>query len=153
MFSVYTGLRFEDAQQLTMDNIKRMSNGKYKLTIEQGKTQRPLVIPLMKQAMEIIKKYDNTHERIVSRKVLPRISNQKLNAYLKVIADIVGIDKRLTHHVARHTCATTIMLSNQTPIEVVSKMLGHTNIKTTQIYAKVTDNYMENEINRLESRL
>jgi site-specific recombinase XerD len=76
-----------------------------------------------------------------------------LNSYLKIIADMVGIEKTLSHHVARHTCATTILLSNEVPIEVVSKWLGHTNIKTTQIYAKITNNYLQQIANKIEDKI
>lgn len=152
MFSVYTGLRFEDAQLLTMDKIIPGSKGKYKLSIDQGKTEQPLVIPLVDKAMEIITRYADSPGRKIKGRVLPTISNQKLNAYLKVIADLVGIDKRLTHHVARHTCATTFLLSKEVPLEVVSRWLGHTNIKTTQVYAKVTDNYLEKVASKLNGK-
>ena len=89
-------------------------------------------------AVAIFLRYDNL-ERQASGKVLPQMSNQKVNAYLKVIGDLVGIKTTITHHVARHTCATTVLLSNEIPVEVVSKWLGHNNIKTTQIYAKITN--------------
>jgi integrase/recombinase XerD len=126
IFSVYTGLRFEDAQQLTIDKIAK-ENKKYVLRIEQEKTKELVNIPLLEPAIRIINKYENSPERKVLHKVLPAFSNQKLNAYLKVIADLTGIKKNLTHHVARHTCATTVLLSNDVPIEAVSKWLGHTN--------------------------
>ena len=142
IFSVYTGLRFEDAQQLTMDRII-IENGNATLQITQEKTGEALLIPLFQPAQDIIKKYEDSGERKVLNKVLPKITNQKLNSYLKIIADMTGIKKTLTHHVARHTCATTILLSNDAPIEAVSRWLGHTNIKTTQIYAKITNNYLQ----------
>ena len=109
-------------------------------------------IPLLKPAIDIINKYDK-EERAITGKVLPKISNQKLNAYLKVIADLTGIKKELTHHVARHTCATTILITNGVPIEVVSKWLGHTNIKTTQVYAKITDQYLSQMAKKVDSKL
>jgi integrase/recombinase XerD len=152
IFSVYTGLRFEDAQLLTTDKITTDKDGNYKLQIDQEKTNEPLMIPLFESAIKILKKYDNTPERVIFKKVLPKISNQKINSYLKVIADIVGIEKHLTHHVARHTCATTILLSNEAPIEVVSRWLGHTNIKTTQIYAKITNNYLQKIADKIEKK-
>ncbi len=102
--------------------------------------------------MEIIKKYDNEERRITGN-ILPRISNVKLNLYLKTIADIVGINKNITHHVARYTFATTITLSNNMPIEVVSKLLGHTEIKTTQIYAKITTKYLSEHAKKLNQKL
>ena len=153
IFSVYTGLRFEDAQQLTIDRIVKDKKGNYSLTIAQEKTNEPLSIPVFKPAVDVIKKYEDSDERKVYQKVLPKITNQKLNAYLKVIADLTGIKKNLTHHVARHTCATTILLSNEVPMEVVSKWLGHTNIKTTQIYAKITNNYLQKVAEKIEKKI
>jgi integrase/recombinase XerD len=153
VFSVYTGLRFEDAQALTMTSIIKDKKGSSTLEIMQEKTDEPLSIPLLKPALDIIEKYETSPERKVFKKVLPKISNQKLNAYLKVIADLVGIKKVLSHHVARHTCATTILLSNEVPIEVVSKWLGHTTIKTTQIYAKITINYMQTMAKRVNEKI
>lgn len=153
IFSVYTGLRFEDAQQLTMDKVVKDKKGNYSLTIAQEKTNEPLSIPLFKPAVEIVNRYGDSDERRVFNKVLPKITNQKLNAYLKVIADLTGIKKNLTHHVARHTCATTILLSNEVPMEVVSKWLGHTNIKTTQIYAKITNTYLQKIAEKIEKRI
>lgn len=153
IFSVYTGMRFEDAQLLTIDRIEKDKNNNYSLRIEQEKTKEPLLIPLLKPALDIIKKYENSPERKVFKKILPKISNQRVNSYLKVIADITGIQKNLTHHVARHTCATTILLSNEVPLEAVSKWLGHTNIKTTQIYAKITNNYLQKVAKKVESKI
>ena len=83
----------------------------------------------------------------------PVISNQKVNAYLKEIADICGIHKNLTFHVARHTMATTVCLANGVPIESLSKVLGHTNIKTTQLYAKITDEKLSNDLAILMSKI
>lgn len=153
IFSVYTGLRFEDAQQLTMDKIVKNKKGDYSLTIAQEKTNEPLSIPLFKPAVDIVEKYEHSDERKVMNKVLPKITNQKTNEYLKVIADLTGITKNLTHHVARHTCATTILLSNEVPMEVVSKWLGHTNIKTTQIYAKITNTYLQRMAEKISDKI
>lgn len=133
IFSVYTGLRFEDAQQLTIDRIVKDKKGKYIMSIRQEKTNEELTIPVLAPAMKIVEKYSNSAERKILKMVLPKITNQKLNTYLKVIANLVGVNKALSPHVARHTCATTVLLSNDVPMEVVSKWLGHTNIKTTQI--------------------
>lgn len=152
IFSVYTGLRFEDAQKLTIDRIIKDKKGNYFLQIEQEKTNESVSIPLFAPAIRIINKYDGK-ERKITGCVLPKISNQKLNAYLKVIANLVEIKKSLTHHVARHTCATTILLSNEIPIEAVSKWLGHTNIKTTQIYAKITNNYLQKMAEKIENKI
>jgi integrase/recombinase XerD len=153
IFSVYTGLRFEDAQQLTLDKITKDKKDNYTLQIEQEKTSELLSIPILKPALVIIEKYRNSPERKIFNKALPKISNQKLNTYLKIVADLSGITKNLSHHVARHTCATTILLSNEVPIEVVSKWLGHTNIKTTQIYAKITNSYLQTIAKNIESKI
>jgi integrase/recombinase XerD len=150
VFSVYTGLRFEDAQRLTADKIIIDKNGKTSLEIQQEKTGEPLCIPILKPALKIIDKYTNSPERLLTGKILPKISNQKLNTYLKVIADMAKIRKVLSHHVARHTCATTVLLSNEVPLEVVSKWLGHRNIRTTQIYAKITNNYMQKMAEKID---
>ncbi len=88
-----------------------------------------------------------------TKTLFPNISNQKLNSYLKEIADLCGIKKNLTFHIARHTFATTITLSNGVPIETVSKLLGHTKIATTQIYAKVIERKVSEDINALKSKL
>lgn len=153
IFSVYTGLRFEDAQQLTIDRIVKNKKRKYSLQLQQEKTSEPVLVPLLTPAWEIIRKYEDSPERKILKKVLPKISNQKFNVYLKVIAGLAGIKKNLTHHVARHTCATTVLLSNEIPIEVVSKWLGHTNIKTTQIYAKTTNTYLEKMAEKVEKKI
>lgn len=153
VFSVYTGLRFVDAQTLTMDKIHKTNEGKYNISLIQGKTGELLTIPLLPPAINIIEKYHESAERKIYNRVLPTFSNQKLNIYLKVIANMVGITKTLTHHVARHTCATTLLLNNEVAMEVVSKWLGHTSIKTTQIYGKITDNYMRKVADKLEGKI
>jgi site-specific recombinase XerD len=87
------------------------------------------------------------------KKLLPKISNQKVNAYLKIISDLSGLNQQLTHHVARHTFATTICLNNNMPIEILSKLLGHSSIKTTQIYGKITQDYLRNQINSINQKI
>lgn len=140
LFSVYTGLRFTDAISLRENNIQR--DGKiYWINFIQKKTDEQSHISMLNKAVEIFNKYEN--ERKMNGYVLPRISNQKLNVYLKVIAELVGIDKPLTHHVARHTAATTIFLENDISMEVTGKQLGHKSIRSTQIYAKVTNRMLE----------
>jgi site-specific recombinase XerD len=139
MFSCYTGLAYSDIEILTMDDIKNGIDGEKWITIYRKKTDTRSSIPLLPPAVEIITKYKNHPDTIKKAFLLPMISNQKSNAYLKDIATLCEIDKHLTFHVARHTFAITITLSNDVPIETVSKMLGHTSIKTTQIYSKVVD--------------
>lgn len=103
------------------------------------KTDTASRIPLLPAAAAILERYTD-HPVCVNRDLLlPVLTNQKMNSYVKEIADICGISKTLTFHIARHTFATTVTLSNGVPIESVSKMLGHTNIKTTQHYAKILD--------------
>jgi site-specific recombinase XerD len=137
---------------LAISEIHISKENEYTIKLDQSKTGISVSIPLLKPAIDIVNNYDN-EERLISGKVLPKISNQKVNAYLKVIADLAEIQKELTHHVARHTCATTILLTNGVPIEAVSKWLGHTNIKTTQIYAKITDQYLHQMAKQVDLKL
>jgi len=107
---------------------------------------------LLPAAIKIIAKYKDHPVTINTQKLLPVLSNQKMNAYLKEIADLCGIDKNLTYHVARHTFATSVTLSNDVPIESVSKMLGHTKLKTTQHYAKILDKKVSNDMKALREK-
>lgn len=152
IFSVYTGLRFADASRLTAAQIIRDKNGKYFIQKNQSKTEEPVFIPLLKPALEIIKKYDN-EDRKITGYILPILSNQKLNVYLKTIAELAGIDKEISHHVARHTCATTILLNNDIPLEIVSKWLGHNSLKTTQIYGRITNKRLADIGGKLDENL
>ena len=116
------------------------------------KTDTSNKVPLLPIAKAIIDKYDNHPIAINENRLLPILSNQKMNAYLKEIADVCGINKELTFHIARHTFATTVTLSNGVPIETVSKMLGHTNLKTTQHYAKILDKKVSNDMQLLKEK-
>ena len=107
-------------------------------------------VPLLDIPKMILEKYKG---KLPDGKILPIISNQKLNAYLKEIADVCGVKKNLTFHLARHTFATTTTLAKGVPIETVSKMLGHTNIETTQIYARITNNKISNDMQGLDKKL
>jgi len=117
------------------------------------KTETPQRVPLLRPALEIIEKYKNHPKCVVTGRVLPILTNQKMNAYLKEIADTCGIDKKLTFHIARHTFATTVTLSNGVPLETVSKMLGHKNIKQTQHYAKIVDLKISTDMAALRQKL
>jgi len=130
MVLVYTGLSYADISNLTTENIEIGVNSKEWIIINRHKTGERSAIPLLPVALEIFKKYGYK---------LPYYSNQKFNEYLKDIAKVCGISKKLTTHIGRHTFATTICLSHGVPIETVSKLLGHSSLVTTQIYAKVTD--------------
>jgi len=137
IFSVYTGVRFQDAQDLTIENLSTYKK-KPSIRFIQQKTGRAIEIPLFPQAKKIIEKYKTSPERKVLSKLLPKISNQKVNSYLKIIGDQAGLNRNLTHHIARHTFATTICLNNDMPLEDLSMLLGHSSLKTTQIYGKIT---------------
>ena len=138
IWSVYTGMRFQDAMDIEARQVQKDNEGNYSIQIYQNKTGESVNIPLLPPAEEIFKRY-NDKERKVTGKVLPRMSNQKVNTYLKVIGNLTGIKTPITHHVARHTCATTVLLGNDISMEVTSKWLGHDKIETTQIYGKITN--------------
>jgi len=152
VFSAYTGLRFQDAQNLTKANLIKVKS-KLSLRYQQQKTGGGVDIPLLPIASKIIQKYENSSEREVLGLLLPKISNQKLNAYLKVIADLAGISQTLKHHMARHTFATTICLNNNMPLEDLSKLLGHSSLKTTQIYGRITQERLVKSIDRVGRKL
>ncbi|PKQ45199.1 site-specific integrase [Confluentibacter flavum] len=149
IFSCYTGLSYVDAKELTLDQIIIGIDNKRWIFTKREKTDEMVKIPILPPAMHILEKYkDNQMETL-----LPLSSNQKTNSYLKEIAMDCGIHKNLTFHVARHTFATTVMLSNGVPIETVSKLLGHTKISTTQIYARVVEAKISEDIQNLLLRL
>lgn len=153
LFSCYTGLAFIDVFQLTPASIAKGVDDKQWIFSSRQKTDTPTRIPLLSQAQEILNKYRDHPRCINERKVLPVLSNQKMNAYLKEIADVCGITKTLTFHIARHTFATTVTLNNNVPIESVSKMLGHKSIKITQHYAKIMDKKVSEDMRMLGLRL
>ena len=150
LFSCYTGLSFIDAWNLTKDNIGIGIDGNKWIFTARQKTKIASHIPLLPIAEDIIKKYEKHPMCAISGKLLPVLSNQKMNAYLKEIADLCEITKELTFHIARHTFATTVTLSNGVPIESVSKMLGHKSIKTTQHYAKILDSKVSADMENLK---
>jgi site-specific recombinase XerD len=139
LFSCYTGLAYVDIKGLHRSHIQPGKDGQLWIIKAREKTGTISRIPLLPPAQVLLASYENHPTLERNGALLPVISNQKLNAYLKEIADLTGITKRLTMHIGRHTFATTVTLSNNVPIETVSKMLGHTNLKTTQIYAKVVE--------------
>ena len=153
LFSCFTGLAYIDTQKLTQANINIGLDGNKWIYTKRQKTKTTSNIPLLPKALEIIKKYKHHPACVNSGKLLPVLSNQKMNAYLKEIADLCDINKELTYHIARHTFATTITLSNGVPIESVSKMLGHKSIKTTQHYAKILDSKVSADMQALRDKL
>ena len=114
------------------------------------KTHTASNIPLLPIAEEILRKYENHPLTADSERLLPMYTNQKVNEYLKTIAETCGITKKLTFHVARHTFATTVTLGNNVSMESVSKMLGHKSIKTTQHYAKILDKKVSEDMSSLK---
>ncbi len=153
VFSCYTGLSYGDVMNLTKDSICIGIDGKKWISSYRQKTNIPVRIPLLPKALSIINSY-KAHPNSINKKTLfPTISNQKLNSYLKEIADVCHINKNLTFHIARHTFATTVTLSNGVPIETVSKLLGHSKITTTQIYARVIERKVSEDMQRLERYL
>ncbi|UJH92098.1 site-specific integrase [Antarcticibacterium sp. 1MA-6-2] len=149
LFSCYSGLSYIDLKELTTDQIVKGIDGKDWIYTKREKTQQSVKIPLLESAKEIINKYQEQHLK-EAKEVFPVISNQKINKYLKDIMDSIGIRKKITFHSARHTFATVITLSNGVPIETVSKLLGHTKISTTQIYARVLESKLSSDIYNLD---
>jgi site-specific recombinase XerD len=138
---------------LTDNNILKGIDGNNWIMSQRNKTGIPFKIPMLPTTELIIKKYKNHPRTLFIKRLLPTISNQRMNSYLKEIADLCGIKKNLTFHMARHTFATTVTLSNGVPIETVSKLLGHTKISTTQIYARVIEEKVSNDMEKLRNQL
>ena len=153
VFSCYTGHAYSDVAKLTPEHILTGINGKKWIMTQRIKTETRSNVPLLPPALAILAKYAQDPECLAKERLLPVKSNQKMNAYLKEVADMCGITKPLTFHIARHTFATTVTLTNGVPIETVSSMLGHKNLRTTQIYAKVVEHKVGEDMDRLEERL
>lgn len=153
VFCCYTGLAFSDAEKLSYASDFALDNdGDVWLVQERTKTEVPARILLMPKAVEILLKYED-HPDAKDGKALPTITNQKTNAYLKEIADVCGIKKNLTTHVARHTFGTTITLANGMPMGSVQVMMGHKRRKTTEHYARVTNLKLRRDMKVLRDRL
>ncbi len=152
VFSCYTGISYTDIMLLTKESLV-LGMDTYWIVIKRQKNGNPVKIPLLKKALDLIKRYMTDKRSLVNNTLFPRISNQKMNAYLKEIAPLAGIQKNLTFHMARHTFATTVTLTNGVPIETISKMLGHTRLATTQIYAKVVERKVYDDMQMLREKL
>lgn len=150
IFACYTGFAYIDVTRLTKDMIEEQPDGTLWIKTHRQKTKVAVNIRLLEIPKMILDKYAGQAK---GDKLLPVPSNQKTNGYLKEVAAICGIDKDLSFHMARHTFATTITLSNGVPIESVSKMLGHTNIRTTQVYARITDQKVAKDMDVLAQKL
>jgi site-specific recombinase XerD len=128
-------------------------DGHYWIYTKREKTSEAVKVPLLPKALKIIEKYRDDSEIRYGNHLVPALSNQRLNRGIKEIAEACGIHKYVTFHTARHTFATTVTLSNGVPIETVSKLLGHTKLSTTQIYARVLDKKIGEDMELLRSRL
>lgn len=153
VFSCYTGISYGDLNLLKPDNLTTGVNGKLWIVTRRMKNGNSVKVPLLRIAVSIIEKYKNDVSCQVNDSLLPVISNQKVNQYLKEIATACEVKKHVTFHLARHTFATTVALSNGMPIETVSKILGHKKLSTTQIYAKVVERKLSDDMELLESKI
>lgn len=153
VFSCYTGISYVDIMKLSNSNILKGIDGDNWIITRRQKTKTPVRIPILEKAQNLIDKYENHPMTINSDSLFPLITNEKVNFYLKEIAEACGIKKNLTFHMARHTFATTVTLTNGVPIETVSKLLGHTKIATTQIYARVIERKVSEDMNALRNIL
>ena len=153
IFCCFTGFAYSDVYSMEPTDIIRGIDGKNWILKERQKTDNTETLPLLPIAQEIVDKYKQHRYCLANHCLLPVNTNQRYNAYLKEIAAICGFKKELTTHTARHTFATTVTLENDVPIETVSKMLGHNSIRTTQIYAKITQKKVSNNMKDLEKRI
>jgi len=152
LFSCFTGLAYIDVKNLTKSHISIGIDGEKWIFTHRQKTESASKIPILPVTQMIINKYENHPQACNQDRLLPILSNQKMNAYLKEIAGVCKINKELTFHIARHTFATTVTLTNGVPIESVSKMLGHKNLRTTQHYAKVLDKKVSEDMKILKDK-
>jgi len=152
VFCCFTGLAYADVKKLTHDDFVIGIDGDLWINTRRTKTNTKSNIPVLPTALMILEKYEHS-PLLVDKKVLPVLTNQKMNAYLKEIADLSGINKHLTTHLARHTFATTVTLSNGVSIESVSKMLGHKSLRTTQHYAKILNRKVSEDMQLLKKKL
>ena len=145
-------MAYADVKKLSKNDIVIGIDGDRWIKTKRTKTNTRSNIPLLTTAEAILEKYSEHPDVVQSQFLLPVLSNQKMNAYLKEIADVCEINKNLTFHLARHTFATTVTLTNGVPIESVSKMLGHKSLKTTQHYAKILDRKVSEDMQALKNK-
>ncbi|MDR6299896.1 site-specific integrase [Mesonia maritima] len=150
VFCCYTGLAYKEMANLKTQHITKGFDNMLWIQMTREKTDKLISIPVLPKALEIIKKYEDRNDKCV----LPVVSNQRFNSYLKEIATIVGIDKNLTHHMARKTFASTVLLYNDVPMEIVSELLGHSSIKITEShYGKIVQKKVSEHISKLSKKL
>jgi site-specific recombinase XerD len=150
LFCCYTGLAYADVKKLKRSEIGIGVDGEKWIFTSRTKTETSSRIPLLPYSKDLLERYKDHPQCVNKGLAFPVLSNQKMNSYLHEIAEVAGIQKRLTSHIARHTFATTITLTNGVPIETVSKMLGHKSIRTTQIYSKVIDLKVSQDMAKLK---
>jgi site-specific recombinase XerD len=149
LFLIYTGVAYADLKNLKESNIITGIDGHPWIELKRQKTNSRAALPVLPPALGTIHKYANHPCRLNNHLILPVQSNQKMNKQIEKVMKVCGIEKNISTHFFRRTFATTITLSNGVPIETVSKMLGHSDLKTTQIYAKVVDSKISADMNRL----
>lgn len=152
LFCCYTGLAYVDVEKLSKADIQEDATSDKWLVIKRQKTKEPAYILLLETPLAILEKYENDPETR-NGNLLPVISNQKTNSYLKEIAALCGINKNLTFHMARHTFATTVTLENGVPMDTVQKILGHKDARSTLHYARVTKKKVKDEMKKLRGIL
>jgi site-specific recombinase XerD len=152
LFCCFTGLSYADVKKLTSNHIVSDINHQKWIKTTRTKTKTRSNIPLLPHAEALLEKYQGYEHTNENNFLLPVISNQKLNAYLKEIATICRINKKLTFHLSRHTFATTVTLANGVPIESVSRMPGYLSLRTIPIYAKVIDNKLKKDMEKLKAK-
>lgn len=150
LFCCGTGLRFSDSSTLREENIITDKNGMKWIRLDQKKTQTPLEVPMLEEAIKIYNLYNSNREE--TGFILPKMSHQKVNSYLKIIADQAGIKKHISHHTARHTFGTSL-LERGVDLKIVSKLMGHTSIKSTEHYARVTRKNLADVIGKLNESI
>lgn len=153
IFQCYTGLAYIDVYNLKKADIRMGVDGELWISTERQKTASAINIPLLPPALEIIERYKDNPICLQRGSVLPVVSNQKMNAYLKEIADLCGIDTTLNTHKARRTFGSTVTLNNNVPIHVVKEMLGHSSVKQTEEYALTEEISIGREMKHLRLRL
>lgn len=151
-FCCFSGLAFTDIQQLKPEHLVKDNDGSMWIRKNRQKTKNMCNIPLLNTACQLIEKYKNHPECQKKNIIFPVPSNQRMNSYLKEIADVCGISKKLTTHVARHTCATVVMLANNVSLKNVAKILGHSNTRTTEHYAKVLDSSILRDVKNVDEK-
>jgi site-specific recombinase XerD len=151
VFQLYTGLAYSDMLDLKTDDIVKGIDGEYWIIKNRVKTDTKITVPLLPITLDIIFRY--TDLSVLNKVVFPKISNQKINKNLKDLGGLAEIKQPLSTHLARHSAATTIWLNNGISIEVVSKMLGHTKISTTQVYGRIVEEKIAEEMKGLKDKL